>query len=271
MLERLLRRQRWLVVGAVVVLAGLSWGYTLHLAAEMSGMEMSMGGHSAGMTMPMDGSAMMSMHRTRWDGTDVATNFVMWTVMMVAMMLPSATPAILIFLRASGERSGRGALRPATLFMLGYLAGWTLFSAAATALQWLLHDLSYLSGAMAFDSRVAAAGVLLAAGVYQWSPLKYNCLRHCQSPIGFLFGHWKDGLVGAFQMGLLHGLYCIGCCWLLMLILFAVGIMNLVWVAGIAIYVLAEKVIPVGPRIAQVAGIAVAVWGIALLTGYATL
>lgn len=259
MIEDLLRRQRWLIGAAVVFLTALSWAYTIYLAGAMGAMDM-----------PSGGDGMMQMHRDRWALADVITNFVMWAVMMVAMMLPSATPAILIFLRACAERSGHGAMTPAMLFMIGYLASWTLFSAAATALQWLLHDLAYLSGGMAFDSSIAAGAVLIAAGTYQWSPLKYNCLRHCQSPIGFLFGHWKDGLAGSFQMGLLHGLYCVGCCWLLMLILFAVGIMNLAWVAGIAIYVLLEKVIPVGPRIARSSGLAVAALGGMVLAGQIT-
>lgn len=265
MLEAALRRQRWLIGTAVLVLAALAWAYTVHLAGQMAAMD------GAALPMAGDGAAAMQMHLAPWGAADVATNFVMWAVMMVAMMLPSATPAILIFLRASAQRRDRGALTPASLFMLGYLAGWTLFSAAATALQWLLHDLAYLSGGMAFDSRIAAGAVLVAAGIYQWSPLKYACLRHCQSPIGFLFGHWKDGLTGALRMGLHHGLYCVGCCWLLMLLLFVVGVMNLAWVAGIAVYVLAEKVIPVGPRLARAAGIAVTVWGVLLLAGQVSL
>ncbi|MEC9339888.1 MAG: DUF2182 domain-containing protein [Pseudomonadota bacterium] len=266
MLEAALRQQRWLIGAAVLVLTALAWAYTIHLAREMSAMNMSMMGMSMQSGGAMDAGAMLQMHLTRWSFTDVATHFVMWAVMMVAMMLPSATPAILLFLRAAGERRD-SALTPATLFILGYLASWTLFSAAATAFQWLLHDLAFLSGSMSFDSRIAAGTVLIAAGTYQWTTLKYNCLRHCQSPIGFLFGHWKDGLMGAFQMGLLHGLYCVGCCWLLMLLLFVVGVMNLAWVAGIAIYVLAEKIIPVGPRVARAAGIVVFAWGVLLLAG----
>ena len=265
MLEAALRRQRWLIGTAVLMLAALAWAYTVHLAGQMAAMDM------GDMPMPMDGEAMMQMHAARWSAADVVTNFVMWAVMMVAMMLPSATPAILIFLRASAQRQDRGALTPASLFVLGYLVSWGAFSAAATVLQWLLHDFAYLSGSMAFDSRIAAGAVLVAAGIYQWSPLKYACLRHCQSPIGFLFGHWRDGLAGALRMGLHHGLYCVGCCWLLMLLLFVVGVMNLAWVAGIAVYVLAEKVFPVGPRLARATGIAVTLWGVLLLAGRVSL
>lgn len=151
--------------------------------------------------------------------------------------------------------------------MLGYLAAWTLFSVGATGVQWFLHDLALLTGAMAIESRRIAGLVLIGAGLYQWSPLKYACLRHCQSPLGFFFGHWRNGPAGTVRMGFEHGLYCVGCCWLLMLILFLVGVMNMAWVAAIAIYVLAEKVLPIGRRLAQASGgVAIGV-GAVLLAG----
>jgi predicted metal-binding membrane protein len=271
MLEAALNRQRWIVGGAIAVLAALAWSYTVHLADVMSTTDPACQMSAADMARAVHVGMPMPVPAAPWGITDITTHFVMWAVMMVAMMLPSAAPAILIFLRAAAQHPAGRAVTPAALFVCGYLACWTLFSAAATALQWVLHDFAYLAGNMAFDSRLAAGAALIAAGVYQWSPLKYDCLRHCQSPIGFLFGHWKDGLAGAFEMGLRHGVYCVGCCWLLMLLLFAVGVMNLLWVAGLAIYVLAEKVVPVGPRLARATGLVAIVWGGLLLVGRVSL
>lgn len=219
-----------LLVGGIAALTALGWLYTLDLAADMAAMR----------------AAMPDMPMRPWGVPELAGTFVMWAVMMVAMMLPSATPAILMYARMRHPRTAR--LRRVTLFVGGYLAAWTLFSAGATLLQWGLHEAALLSQAMAVDSRWALGGTLLAAGLYQLSPWKYACLRHCQSPLGFFFGHWRDGALGSLRMGIDHGLYCVGCCWLLMLLLFVVGIMNLLWVAGLAVYVLLEKLVP-GERV----------------------
>lgn len=253
MLEAALRRQGLIITVCLLLLAAAAWWYTLDMAARMAA--------------SMADMATMGAHRMRLGPSDVATTFVMWTLMMVAMMLPAATPAVLIHAAARRQRQTGGLLTPTGLFVLGYLAAWTLFSLAATLLQWLLHDLALLTGAMAIESRLLAGTTLLAIGAYQWSPLKYACLRHCQSPIGFLFGHWREDPRGILGMGLRHGFYCVGCCWLLMLILFLVGVMNLVWVAGIALYVLAEKVLPVGRVLAQATGVLVIAVGIALIFG----
>ncbi len=253
MLEAVLRRQSWIIAGCLGGLAATAWWYTLDMAARMS--------------VSMAGMVTMGAHRMILAPHDVLIMFIMWTLMMVAMMLPAATPAVLIHAAARRQRQHRSALKPTALFVLGYVAAWTLFSLAATLLQWALHDLALLTGAMAIESQLIAGVVLVTVGVYQWSPLKYACLRHCQSPIGFFFGHWREDPAGVFGMGLRHGLYCVGCCWLLMLILFLVGVMNLVWVAAIALYVLAEKIPAVGQQLSQISGLVAICIGVTLLAG----
>lgn len=253
MLDAALRRQGWILATCLTSLAALAWWYTLEIGARMS--------------TGMGAMAALGAHRMVLGPGEVAITFLMWAVMMVAMMLPAATPAVLLHAAAARQRQAAGRVTRTGLFVLGYLAAWTLFSVGATGLQWLLHDLALLTGAMAVESRLIAGLVLIGTGLYQWSPLKYACLRHCQSPLGFFMSHWRDGCVGAARMGFEHGLYCVGCCWLLMLILFLVGVMNMAWVAAIAIYVLAEKLLPLGRRLAQASGaIAIGV-GCALLAG----
>ena len=253
MLEAVLRRQGWIIAVCLLCLAALAWWYTLDMAGRMS--------------QSMGSMVTLGAHRMVLGPTDVVITFAMWALMMVAMMLPAATPAVLIHAAAQRQRQGRGVLTRTGLFVLGYVAAWTLFSVVATGLQWLLYDLALLTGAMAIESRLIAGVVLVGVGLYQWSPLKYACLSHCQSPIGFFFGHWRDDPAGIFGMGLRHGLYCVGCCWLLMLILFLVGVMNMVWVAGIALYVLAEKALPVGKRLSQASGLIAIAIGVGLLLG----
>ena len=253
MLEAVLRRQGWIIALCLAGLATLAWWYTLEIGARM--------------TADMGPMASLGAHRMVLGPDEVAITFAMWAVMMVAMMLPAATPAVLLHATAARQRQDRWALAGTGLFVLGYLAAWTLFSVGATGVQWFLHDLALLTGAMAIESRRIAGLVLIGAGLYQWSPLKYACLRHCQSPLGFFFGHWRNGPAGTVRMGFEHGLYCVGCCWLLMLVLFLVGVMNMAWVAAIAIYVLAEKVLPIGRRLAQASGgVAIGV-GAVLLAG----
>ena len=145
---------------------------------------------------------------------------------------------------------------PTAAFLSGYLIAWLLFSLAATALQWGLERTGLVHGMMMWsNSRVLSAAFLLSAGLYQLSPLKTVCLDHCRSPAGFLSAHWRKGPAGALRMGMDHGLYCVGCCWFLMLLLFVGGIMNLVWIAGLAIFVLLEKLLPHGVPVARASGI----------------
>jgi len=169
--------------------------------------------------------------------------FLMWAVMMVAMMVPSALPMILLYSHSvkKAERDG-GNLAPLSIFVLGYVIIWTLFSAAAAFLQLFLQKQGMVNKMMVGTEPWLIGGLLIIAGAYQMSPLKDTCLRFCQHPVMFITRHWKTGTVGALRMGFIHGGYCVGCCWALMILLFVGGVMNLLWVAGLAIFVLLEKV-----------------------------
>jgi predicted metal-binding membrane protein len=188
--------------------------------------------------------------------------FVMWWTMMMAMMLPSAAPAILTFGALSRKFSKQGAAAsPLSLFVAGYAAVWTGFAALAVTLQLLLSPTIALSMMMAVTSTLVGGGLLIAAGFYQLSPLKSACLRRCQTPLMFFANNWRKGAVGVFRMGFSHGLYCLGCCWVLMGLLFYGGVMELRWIVGLAFYVAAEKLIPVGNRLSQFMGILLIGWG----------
>jgi predicted metal-binding membrane protein len=191
----------------------------------------------------------------------------MWAVMMVAMMLPSATPTILLFGNVTRRRQleGRPAV-PVAVFTLGYLAVWVFYAIVAGVAQWELHRLALLSPSMAAASPVLAGGLLIAAGLYQLLPLKGACLSHCRSPLHFFSTEWREGVGGALAMGMRHGTYCVGCCWLLMALLFVAGVMNLLWVAVIAGFVLVEKLIPRGDWLGRLGGLALIVWGAWVLT-----
>jgi predicted metal-binding membrane protein len=188
--------------------------------------------------------------------------FSMWWTMMLAMMLPSAAPAILTYGAISRRFSGQGAARAQVVFFVaGYGAVWTGFSVATTALQIALREVAPLTGMMALVSATLGAVLLAAAGLYQLSPLKHACLRQCQAPLFFLARHWRKGAGGALRMGLAHGIYCVGCCWVLMGLLFYGGVMELRWIIGLALYVAAEKMLPPGARLGRYAGIILIGWG----------
>ncbi len=252
-------------------MAALAWLYLLESERTMSSMRLS------GMDMPgMDMSSMPGMTMTMtatqpWSAASVFLLFLMWAVMMVAMMLPSASPMVFAFLGLNerrqavpGPAAGR-TLVPVGIFVLGYLAIWTAYSALAALAQWQLHRLALLSPAMAATSPYLSGGLLIAAGLFQWTPLKRACLKGCRSPLTFLMTGWREGKGGAFLMGLRHGSYCVGCCWVLMALLFVAGVMNLLWVALIALFVTAEKLAPRGALIGTIAGMVMIVSGIALL------
>jgi predicted metal-binding membrane protein len=190
----------------------------------------------------------------------------MWSIMMVAMMLPSAAPMILLFAIVSRQRRAQGQPAvPVAVFTAGYLLAWAAYSAVAATAQWELHQLALLSPAMASASPLLAGGLLISAGVYQWLPPKGACLSHCRSPIGFFSTEWREGIGGALVMGLRHGTFCVGCCWLLMALLFVAGVMNLLWVAALAAFVLLEKLFPRGVLIGRVAGVGLIGWGLLVL------
>jgi predicted metal-binding membrane protein len=199
-----------------------------------------------------------------WTATDVFFTFTMWAVMMVGMMTGTAAPMLLLFAGARAARGTRGMPPAVMMFGLGYTIVWVVFSASAALAQWMLHQTAMLTPAMAVSNGRLAGGILVAAGAYQLTPVKGACLTRCRSPLGFLMTNWRDG---ALRMGLLHGVYCLGCCWLLMCLLFVVGVMNLVWVAALTAFVLVEKIGPFGPIAARVAGATMIGFGTLLITG----
>ena len=210
----------------------------------------------------LSGAGMPSMHGMA-ASPGFATVAIMWWVMMVAMMIPAASPTILLYARVHRHSNEAESAPPTAAFLAGYLACWLGFALIAAALQiWLI---SRTHAALA--SSVASAGPLIAAGLYQLSPLKDACLSRCRSPASFLSRHYRPGASGAFRVGALHGVYCVGCCWLLMALLFVGGVMNLIWIAGLTLLVAAEKLLPGGLWIARIAGIAMIFWGAVLIVG----
>jgi predicted metal-binding membrane protein len=203
-----------------------------------------------------------------WTAADVFFTFAMWAVMMIGMMAASAAPVILLF--AAMRRRSDAQRWPLVVFAFatGYLLVWIGFSAGAALAQWALRSAAMLTPMMKTSSAPLGGVILIAAGVYQLTPFKGACLTHCRSPLGFLMSRWRDGTAGALRMGIEHGTYCLGCCWALMGVLFVVGVMNLVWVAGMAIFVLAEKIAPSGALVARVGGAAMITAGALLWSGY---
>jgi predicted metal-binding membrane protein len=202
----------------------------------------------------------------RWSPGQLMPLFLMWAEMMVAMMVPSAAPMVLTF--ASVQRRRRELARPyvsTSVFLAGYLTIWTLFSALAAVVQWGLHGAALLSAGMVSASPILGGILLLVAGIFQWTSLKRACLTHCRSPLTFLMTGWREGMRGAFLMGLKHGAYCSGCCWILMALLFVAGVMNMWWVAAISVLVLLEKVVPRGVWLGRLAGVAFLAWGLWML------
>lgn len=190
----------------------------------------------------------------------------MWGAMLSAIMLPAATPTILLFARINRlVRTVRFPNLASFMFAAGYLAVWGGFGALATLVQWALHDAGALDAGMAVANQSACGLLLVAAGVYQWTPAKHACLQHCRAPLSFVVTNWRLGLGGAFRMGISHGLYCSGCCWLLMLLLFAAGVTNLAALVALAALVLLEKLLPGGSVLACISGLALVAWGTLLL------
>lgn len=251
MLESALQRDRLVVVTGLFVLTALAWGYLVWLS---QGMRMSAAG-------------MVDAARA-WSAGEFALLYVMWAVMMVGMMTPSAAPMILMYARVGRQAAFQGKPLAATgFFATGYLFAWAAFSLAATIMQWSLHRALLLTPMMASASAVLSGVVLIVAGVYQWTPAKQACLRHCQTPIAFILQHggFRRTPPDSLALGFRHGLYCIGCCWALMALLFVGGAMNLLWIAVISILVLAEKVIPTGRGLSRIAGAVLALGGLWML------
>ena len=254
-LDALVRRDRSIAAAGLAALAVLAWLALLHMSHTMGSMDMPDGTR---MSMPMP---------LAWTPGAFVLMFLMWAVMMVAMMVPSAAPMILTFATINRRRAGSGGrVVPTAVFLAGYLVMWAAFSLLATLLQWGLQTAALLAPETLVVTPVAGAVLLFAAGVWQLTPLKYACLARCRSPLGFVLSEWREGAQGAFVMGVRHGAYCLGCCWTLMALLFVAGVMNLVWVAVIAAFVLVEKITPSGRAVSRIAGVAFLAWGAWLLS-----
>jgi predicted metal-binding membrane protein len=249
-IELLLKRDRLVVIAGVFAVVAVAWAYIIYL--DRINLDQSVGA-----------MGMASANIRSWSLADFWLMFLMWAVMMTAMMVPTAAPMILLF--ASVYRKRREKQQPyvaTSVFLAGYILVWSGFAALATLGNWGLHQASLMSSMMGEStSSYLGGGLLLAAGVFQWSRLKYVCLNHCRSPIGYVMSSWREGRVGALRMGMEHGAFCLGCCWVLMSLLFVLGVMNLLWIAGLAVFVLAEKIAPQGERVSRATGLLLVAWG----------
>ena len=249
-LESLLLRDRWLIGGALAIAIALCWAWIVPMSRDMYA--------------DMDGPSAWMMADT-WDFAHVILLFAMWSVMMMGMMLPSAAPAVLLYAGIIRKAPDANHIQAHVYaFAGGYLLVWTAFSLAATALQRLLTHNLLLSPMIEIRARWFAGALLILAGIYQLTPFKNVCLAHCRSPLGFFMTEWRDGNAGALTMGIKHGVQCVGCCWMLMGLLFVFGVMNLIWVAVLSFLVLLEKAAPFGHAIARISGVAMLVGAVAL-------
>ena len=235
-------RDRVVILSCVLLVTVLAWTYLVRLDHSMMA--------QMGMTMIAP-----------WGARDFLFTFAMWAVMMVGMMAPAAAPVALLYAQTRSAPDGQGASRRGLIFGAAHISVWIAFSALAAMLQWALHEAAALSSDMTVTSGRIAGAILIAAGAYQFSPAKGECLRKCQNPLEFLLVNWREGNKGAFQLGLRHGAYCLGCCWALMFVLFVVGVMNLAAVAALTAFILLEKLGPSGVRVARAGGVAMIALG----------
>ena len=246
------RLDRLGVVSTLVAGTTLAWIYLFRLAGDMGGSSM----------------PMTAIQVRPWEAADFILIFLMWAIMMVGMMVPSAAPTVMIYAAIARKATrDRTVVPPTAVFISGYVVLWTSFCVLATLAQWGLDQAALLSPMMVTTSPAIGSGLLIAAGVYQITPLKRACLKHCRSPMHFISEHWRSGTAGAFRMGLEHGVFCVGCCWVLMGLLFVGGVMNLLWIAAITAFVFAEKLIPLpdSPMPARLTGGAMILGGLIVL------
>jgi len=249
-LETIVQRDRLVLLLGLGGVSAIAWTYTVALSSGA--------GHAA--------HAKLLAQPRAWTGTDLAATFGMWTVMMMAMMLPTAAPMVLSLAKISRDESAAiSPLAPATGFLIGYAIVMTAFSLVAAVAQWGFHQAAWTSITGESTNRVFAGVVLLAAGGFQFTRLKEACLRRCRSPLWFLMTQWRPGSLGGMKMGIAHGRFCIGCCWALMALMFVGGSMNLFWTAGLALFMLAEKAMRAGRTVGRIAGAVLVVWGSAVL------
>jgi predicted metal-binding membrane protein len=252
-IESALRHDRMIVIAALGALALVAWLYMMHEARMMD---------ETGVC-ECAGLAMSGPDVKPWAAGALVPLFLMWAEMMVAMMIPSAAPMILTFATINRRRrEQQGPFVPTGLFLLGYLIVWTAFSLVAALAQWVLHGAALLSPAMKSASPLLAGALLVVAGIFQWTRWKQACLNHCRSPLQFLLHDWREGPGGALAMGVKHGSFCAGCCWMLMALLFVAGVMNMLWVAAITILVLGEKVTPEHWQLRRIVGAVLLSWGV---------
>jgi predicted metal-binding membrane protein len=252
-IEKALRHDRGIVLAALGALALVAWLYMIHEARAMD----------ATGVCQCAGMAMSGPDVKPWAAGAILPHFLMWAEMMVAMMIPSAAPMILTFAMINRKRrEEEKPFVPTGLFLLGYLVVWSAFSLAAAVAQWALHGASLLSPMMKSSSPMLAGALLIVAGIFQLTPWKHACLNHCRSPLQFLLHDWREGSGGAMAMGIKHGAFCAGCCWMLMALLFVAGVMNMVWVAAITLLVLLEKVAPRHWHLDNAVGAILVAWGV---------
>jgi predicted metal-binding membrane protein len=243
-----LRRDRWIVMAALLAISVIALGYTFWLATAF------------------DMSDMMGPEFRPWSAAHFAFMLLMWVIMMIGMMTPSVAPMVLLYAAIARRHADRQVFAPPGWFLAGYLLAWTGFATAATLLQWLLEWAAVVTPMMAGTGRLLGGALLVAAGVYQWLPVKQACLQSCRAPLAFVQrqGGFRPGARAALRLGALHGFYCIGCCWVLMTLLLAFGVMNLQWIAALMVLVLVEKLAPAGRAVSRLIGVAAVVAGVLL-------
>jgi len=263
--------ERILVAGGLIIISVLAWAYTIQMARTMGAHTPAVGVMAEHGVHHLAGHGAMhsaiTPHLTAWGAEEIWMTFIMWAVMMAAMMLPTAIPMILAFTIVNRQRESGGVIVQVWAFTSGYLSTWTVYSAGATIAQWGLLRAALLSPATLVSGYVLGGILLIAAGIFQWTPWKDACMAKCRNSIGFLLTHWRPGYMGAFRLGSRYGLYCVGCCWLLMVLSFALGVMNLVWMAALTLFMLVEKISPAGRFISRSAGIGLIAWGGWMLFG----
>jgi predicted metal-binding membrane protein len=244
-------QERTIILYGIILVATIAWIYMFYMSWAMDNM------HLVDMWMPPKGGTRL------WTSWDFFMLFSMWLIMMLAMMSPTAVPMVMMFATVNKNKKRKNQpYAPTFIFLAGYLAAWTLFSILASLIQWPLHEIGLLNPMMNSRSYIFSGAILIIAGLYQWTPLKDRCLRQCRTPLGFIMTSWREGQLGAFIMGLHHGLFCVGCCWALMAILFSVGVMNMLWVILITLFVLFEKIAPISPTFTRgLTGLGLIVWG----------
>jgi predicted metal-binding membrane protein len=250
-IAQLPRRDLIAISGALAGVVALSWWYLFSLAS--------------GMGAPM-ADAMPAMAVPVWNAAYFAAMYLMWSVMMIGMMLPSVAPTVLIYSLVARQAAQKGSpVAPTGAFASGYVVVWIGFSFVATLSQYFLDRASLLTEMMSSNSNILAGCLLLVAGAWQFAPLKDRCLQHCRSPFEFISNNWQRGTAGAVKMGVKHGIYCLGCCWAIMTLLFVGGVMNLLWIAVLSVFVLLEKILPGAEKSGRYTGTVMIVLGVIVL------